>query len=170
MCLFGDIFNFDDDLFLMWPFGTNMGSIFKLEEISEKQCGFIDDHENQEAQSVVQDSQVTLQEGCEGEQSVEDQRDELDEANFKDVAKENKAEKKLNCDDLVNIFVCENVTNNTMEKVTKFEEELNFLEAWLETPFLYEIDMEVAIMNGEYIIAGVHIVDTRNSDKENSRI
>jgi len=70
MSLFEDIFNSDDDVFLIWAFGINMGSIFESEEISEKQCGFVDDHGNQEAQSVVQDSQADLQEGCEEEQSV----------------------------------------------------------------------------------------------------
>ena len=64
MSIFLDIFYFDDDDFLMLAFGISMGSMFELEEISEKQCGSADDHENQEAQSVVQDSQVDLQERC----------------------------------------------------------------------------------------------------------
>ena len=108
------------------------------QKMPEKQCGSIDDHKNQEAQFVVQYSQVDLQKGCEEEQSVEDQWDELDETHCKDVAEENKAGENLNCDDLINIFVCVDVTNNNKEKVTKFEEELKFLEAWLETPCLYE--------------------------------
>ena len=56
MSLFEDIFNSDVDLFLTWAFGINMDSIFESEEISKKQCGSVDDHENQEAYSVVQDS------------------------------------------------------------------------------------------------------------------
>lgn len=61
---------------------------------------------NQEAQYVVQDSHADFQEGREEEQSVEDQWDEPDEADFKDVAKENKAAENLNCDDLINIYFC----------------------------------------------------------------
>lgn len=34
MSIFSDIFNSDDDLFLMWAFGINMGSMFESEEIS----------------------------------------------------------------------------------------------------------------------------------------
>ena len=71
------------------------------------------------------------------------------------MAEENKVEENLNCDDLINISVCADVTNNNKEKVTKFEEELKFLEAWIETPCLYEINTEVAIMNGEDIITGI---------------
>ena len=56
------------------------------------------------------------------------------------MVEENKAEEDLNCDDLINISVCANDTNNNKEKVMKFEEELKFLEAWLETPCLYEIN------------------------------
>ena len=54
MSIFLDIFysNDDDDDIFMWAFIgvslSSMGSIF-----SEKQCGSIDDHEKQEAQSVV---------------------------------------------------------------------------------------------------------------------
>ena len=118
----------------------------------------------------MQDSQADLQEGCEEEQSAEDQWDEPDEADCKDVVEENKAGENLNCDDLINISVCADDTNNNKEKVTKFEEELKFLEAWLETPCLYEVNTEVALTNGEDIIAVVQLVDTGISEKENSPV
>ena len=41
-----------------------------------------------------------------------------------------------------------------------FEEELKFLEAWLETPYLYEVNIEVALINDEDIITDVQMVDT----------
>jgi len=47
---------------------------------------------------------------------------------------------------------------------------LKFLEAWLETPCLYEVNKEVALMNDEDIIADVQMIDTINSEKENSPI
>ena len=50
------------------------------------------------------------------------------------------------------------------------QEELKFLEAWLETPCLYEVNTEVALMNGEDIIAGAQMVETIHSEKENSLI
>lgn len=47
MSLFLDVFDMDlfDDVFLMWPFGGifGLGSIFELEEFSDKQYGFIND-------------------------------------------------------------------------------------------------------------------------------
>lgn len=75
-----------------------MGSMFESKKISEKQCGSVDDHENQEAQSVVQDleiedSRADLQEGCEEEQSVEDQWDESHEADCKTWQRKTKLEK-----------------------------------------------------------------------------
>ena len=88
-----------------------MSSIFKSGIFSEKQCGSVDDHEKQEAQSVVQDpdieeSQVDLQEGCKDEQSVEDQFDEPHEVDDEDVAEEDRAGENLKCDNLINIYVC----------------------------------------------------------------
>ena len=56
-----------------------------------------------------------------------------------------------------NIVFCADI--GRQEKATKFEEELKFLEAWLETPCLYE-----------YIVADVQMIDTINSEKENSPI
>ena len=113
MSIFLDIFSDDDDDdILMLAFGGfSMSSIFKSGIFSEKQCGSIDDHEKQEAQSVVQDpdieeSQVDLQEGCKDEQSVEDQFDEPHEADGEDVAEEDRAGENLKCDNLINIYVC----------------------------------------------------------------
>lgn len=51
-----------------------------------------------------------------------------------------------------------------------YEEELKFLEVWLETPCLHEVNKEVALMNGEDIIVDIQMIDTRNSEKENSPI
>lgn len=51
-----------------------------------------------------------------------------------------------------------------------FEEELKFLEAWLETPCLYEINTEVAVINGEDVITDVQMIDTENSEQEQSPI
>lgn len=137
MSILLDIFDSDDDDFLMWAFASiSMGTMFESEEISEKQCGSVDDHKNQEAQSVVQDSQVDLQEGCKEEQSVEDQWDEPHEIDCKDMAEEDKAGENLNCDDLINISVCAEVTS----------------------------------VNDEDIIADFQMVDTRNSERENSPI
>lgn len=150
--------------------------IFDLDDIFFiRHSGFINDHNYQKIlyvlkQRETKNSRVVFQEGCEEEQSIEDQWNEPDEADCKDVAEENKVEENLNCDDLINIFVCADDTNSNKEKVTKFEEELKFLEAWLETPCLYEINTEVAVMNREDIIAGVQMVDTGNSEKENCPI
>lgn len=150
--------------------------IFDLDDIFFiRHSGFINDRYYQEIlyvlkQCETEKSRVVFQEGCEEEQSIEDQWDEPDEADCKDMAEENKAEENLNCDDLINIFVCADDTNNNKEKLMKFEEESKFLEACLETPCMYEINIEVAVMNREYIIAGIQMVDTRNSDKENSPI
>ena len=61
MSIFLDIFDSDDDDddILMLAFGgISMSSIFKSEKISEKQCGSVDDHEKQEAQSGVQDHDI----------------------------------------------------------------------------------------------------------------
>lgn len=113
-----------------------MGSMFDSKEISEKQCGSIDDHDNQEAQSVVQDleiedSRTDLKEGCEEEQSVEDQWDESHEADCKNMAEEDKAGKNLNCDDLTNISVCtsmndEDIIDDVQMVDTKYSEGGNF--------------------------------------------
>ena len=70
--------------------------------------------------------------------------DEPHEADCKDVAKEDKVGENLNYDDLMNISVCADISNNNKDKATKFEEELKFLEAWLETPCLYEVNIELA--------------------------
>ena len=49
MSIFLDIFysdDDDDDDIFMWTFGgISLGVIFKSEKISEKQCGFVDDHQ-----------------------------------------------------------------------------------------------------------------------------
>jgi len=83
------------------------------------------------------------------------------------VAEENKVEENLNCNDLINISVCADVTNNNKKKVTKLEEELKFLEAWHETPCLYEVNTEDAAMNGQDIIIDIQMIDTENIEEEN---
>lgn len=140
-----------------------------------RHSGFINDNNYQEIlyvlkQCETENSRVVFQERCEEEKSIEDQWDEPDEVDCKDVVEENKAEENLDCDDLINIFVCADDTNNNKEKVMKFEEDLKFLEAWLETPCLYEINIEVAVMNREDIIAVIQMVDTGNSEKKNCPI
>ena len=129
MSIFLDMFDSDDDDdFLMWTFGGvslgSMDSIFS-EESSEKQRGSINNHEKQEAQSVIQDpdieeSQVDLQEGCKEEQSVEDQLDKPHEGDCQDVAEEDRAGENLNCDDLMNISVYADVNSNK-EETTNIE-------------------------------------------------
>ena len=47
---------------------------------------------------------------------------------------------------------------------------MKFLEAWLETPCLYEINIEIVVINGEDIIVDVQMIDTGNCEKENSPI
>ena len=115
MSIFLDIFDSDDDDdIFMWKFGgISLGGILKSEKISEKQCGSVDDYQKQEAESVVQDpdieeSRVDLQEGCKEEQSVEDQLDEPHESDCEDVVEEDRARENLKCDDLMNISVCAN--------------------------------------------------------------
>ena len=56
------------------------------------------------------------------------------------------------------------------ESSINFEEELKFLEAWLETPCLYEINTEIFVINGEDVITDVQMIDTGNSEKEQSPI
>ena len=56
------------------------------------------------------------------------------------------------------------------ESTINFEEELKFLEAWIETPCLYEINTKIVVINGEDIIADVQMIDTGNSEKEQSPI
>ena len=77
MFIFLDMFDSDDDDdFLMWTFGgVSLGSMGRI--FSEKQCGSVDDHDKQEAQSGEQDhyieeSPVDLHEGCKDEQNVEE--------------------------------------------------------------------------------------------------
>lgn len=71
----------------------------------------------------------------------------------------------------MNIFMCADVTNNNKEEATKFEEELKFLEAWLETSCLSEVNTEVVVsMNVEDNISNVHMLDIRNSERKNSPI
>lgn len=104
MSIFLDIFYFHDDDFLMWAFGgMSMSSMLKSEEISEKQCGSVDNHDNQEAQFVVQhldieDTRANLQEGCKEEQSVEDQMDKPHEVDCKYAVEEDKARENLKYD------------------------------------------------------------------------
>ena len=86
------------------------------------------------------------------------------------MEEEDKAPENLNYDDLMNISMCADVSNNNKEIATNFEEELNFLEAWLETPCIYEINTEVASINDEEIIADVQMVDTGNSERKHSPI
>lgn len=139
MSIFLDIFYSDDDDFLMQAFGISTGSMFESKEISEKQCCSVDDHDNQEAQSVVQDldiedSRADLKEGCEEEQSVEDQWDESHEADCKNMAEEDKAGKNLNCDDLTNISVCtsmndEEIIDDVQMVDTKYSEGKIFLSS-----------------------------------------
>ena len=47
----------------------------------------------------------------------------------------------------MNVSQFADVSNNKKEEATKFEEELKFLEAWLETPCFDEVSIEVAPMN-----------------------
>lgn len=56
MSIFLDIFSDDDDdddIFMLAFGGFSMSSIFNSGFFSEKQCGFVDDHDKQEAQFVV---------------------------------------------------------------------------------------------------------------------
>ena len=96
--------------------------------------------------------------------------DDPHDVDCKDVAEEDKIGENSNYDDLMNIFVCANVSNINKEEATEFEEELKFFEAWLETPCLYEVNTEVASMNDEKTIADVQMVDTENSERKNSPI
>ena len=102
-----------------------------------------------------EDPVVVLEEGSTKEHIVEDQLDEPHEADCKDLVEEDKSRENSNYDDLMNISVCADVRKKIKEEATNFEEELKFLEAWLETPCLYEINTEVASMNDEDNIADV---------------
>ena len=79
-------------------------------------------------------------------------------------------EDESNCGHLYksNIFFCADI--GRQETTMNFEEELKFLEAWLETPCLYEINIEIIVINGEDIIVDVQMIDTKNGEKELSPI
>ena len=79
-------------------------------------------------------------------------------------------EDESNCDHLYKSNILFGADIGRQETTMNFEEELKFLEAWLETPCLYEINTEIARINGEDIIANVQMIDTGNSEKENSPI
>ena len=96
--------------------------------------------------------------------------DEPHEAYCKDVAEEDKIGENSNYDDLMNIYVCADVSNNNKEEATKFEEELKFLEGWLETPCIYEVNTEVASINVEDNIIEVHMCDNGNSERKHSPV
>ena len=81
-------------------------------------------------------------------------RDEVGrDGEMKDLLKEQ--EDESNCSHLYNsnIVFCADI--GRQETTMNFEEELKFLEAWLETPCIYEINTEIAVINGEDIIADV---------------
>ena len=59
----------------------------------------------------IENTRANLQQGCKEEQSVEDQWDKPHESDCKDVAEEDKARENLNCDDLINISMCADVTS-----------------------------------------------------------